>query len=425
MALSERVKSLLQGPEGLEVEFKSQIKGLHPEDITAFANARGGTILIGVEEKKRDTGEAYGVPIGVRGMADTMHSLQSIVAACNPKVEIRITEEATEDGKAILILDIEEGKAKPYWTSAGLYVIRRTGRNDAIDPLMLKDLLAGPNEVQQTTIQSLVIANDGDGSIPSMLFFGYRFLMFVSHLWSEVQKKSPESMALLRERNHKDERDALVAASVEAAIIRWLSYLAGMSVYMDGRPSPMTPRLFFDKSIEKTEIGVAGIPGLLSGNPLLNVFGDNWAASGIGKSIVVPKGFSISVDRPDPNKGPRSLIKIHADDGEVSFAVFRFQGARGIPPNTPQAVRVPREQAHEYWIDQIIILVGSTFPRPSREKPKVDAYRAWYADLVSNFKLEFDWHEYVESLPDKEIVRTQMMLEAILHKLEGNPPKAQ
>ena len=421
MPLSDRVRSMLNGPESLNVEFKSKVGGLYPEDITAFANARGGTILIGVMEKKRDTGECFGELVGIPSMDGAMASLLSVISACNPKLETAIAEEVSDDGKSVLVVDIPEGKAKPYWTHKGLYVIRRAGRNDALDPLQLRDIMAGTHEFAHYQVPSLLIADDGEATVPASLFLGYRFLTHVSVLWQAVLEKAPAAMELLKERSHRDERDFLVAATLEASIIRWLCLQGSLSVYMDGRPSPTPPRVMFDESVEKVGIDLNAVPELISGNRLLACMGGDWGDFIPGASIVVPKGFALSIMRMDPSKGPFSTLRIHGPEGEIAFSIFRLQGARGIPANVPQLVQVGPKIAQRFWMDMLVTVIETQFQRPSRERPHIEVYRTWAQDLVSGFRLEFDWDDYTKTLPDKEAIRTQMLVEQVLRILNANP----
>jgi len=53
---SDQVKLLIREGEGLSVEFKERYTPRIDEDIVAFANAKGGTLLLGV----RDDGTVIG-----------------------------------------------------------------------------------------------------------------------------------------------------------------------------------------------------------------------------------------------------------------------------------------------------------------------------------------------------------------------------
>jgi len=368
MPLTERVAMLLEQPEGLEVEFKSSVRGLHPEDIAAFANARGGTILVGVQEKKHTSGERYGVLIGVRGIADSIQAIQDVAASCNPKLDIGIAEEESESGLSIIVIDVPEGRAKPYWTSAGLYVIRRSGRKDAIDPLMLRDFLAGTREVQEGGIPCVLISNDKNATIPDSLFLGYRFLMTASFLWQAASRLNPDSLGPLRDLAQSAlERNVLVGATVEAAIFSWLSQLTGIHFYFDGRPSPLTPRLLVDPSVPKKTVALEDISEIIKGNLFLSALKESGQPAFYLQPITLPQSFDLSVERFSPleHGGLCSRIAITSDDGELTFTIYQGSGFRGVPANTPQSVELSEKEAQNFWIDSLSIVFKTSFPRAS------------------------------------------------------------
>ena len=420
MALSEHIKRLLAGPEGIDVEFKRNEKGLSPEDITSFANATGGIILIGVDEKKReDNGQMYGVPVGVKGVDDTLSAIHSIVASCNPKIEVQIEQQYTDDGILILILNVPEGKAKPYWTNKGIYVTRKSGRKDAIDPLMMRDILAGTRQVQMVSIPSLLIYNDHEGTVPSALFLGYRFLYRIDFLWQQLHATEPALMSPLRDVSHPKGCDNLIASSIEAAVLLWLAELNSFHVYCDGRPSPMPMRIYVLNEIEKEAIDLFSRADIISGNPFLKTIAGIPEMS-YAKSLLLPKGFNLSIERSnDAMKSPSSRIRLHGEDGEIMIDFYPINGSRGIPGNIPQSVSMPLADNKEMWSQQIMIVFESSFPIASRERPHIDYLRGWAADLLSNLKLEFDWSEYANSMPDKEVIKIQLLLQDVIRKLDA------
>ena len=59
--LSKRTQRLLAMPEGIDVDFKRDVTGVHGSDLVAFANSlRGGTLLIGIDEYTTEDGVQRG-----------------------------------------------------------------------------------------------------------------------------------------------------------------------------------------------------------------------------------------------------------------------------------------------------------------------------------------------------------------------------
>jgi ATP-dependent DNA helicase RecG len=127
--LSARVKLLLAGEEGFDVDFKRSLSGLENEDLVAFANsARGGTILVGVDEYKesngRQRGKIVGCPVGDKEKVGIINRAQN----CIPPVEIEIFIENTSN-RPFFRIEIPSGNNKPYCTPGGTYKTRGDGRN--------------------------------------------------------------------------------------------------------------------------------------------------------------------------------------------------------------------------------------------------------------------------------------------------------
>jgi len=111
--LEDKIELFLQEGEGYKVEFKESIKDLDRE-MSAFANAAGGTIVLGVN----DRGEKKGIDITNK----LKSQIQDIAANCSPRINIQF-----EQCGNILLIQIAEGKNKPYSCSKGFYL--RIGPN--------------------------------------------------------------------------------------------------------------------------------------------------------------------------------------------------------------------------------------------------------------------------------------------------------
>ncbi len=102
------LKKLISAGEGQHLEFKT--KATFPDKIVqemiAFANASGGTLLVGVNDDGHLT--------GLKNAEGESHVIQNSILKCKPK--LRFTEKFIDlnDKKKILLYEIPEGDKKPY-----------------------------------------------------------------------------------------------------------------------------------------------------------------------------------------------------------------------------------------------------------------------------------------------------------------------
>ena len=109
----QELKFILQQGEGLSIEFKEQINNIDKE-IIAFANSKGGRIFLGVDDK--------GKIKGINSTNKLKSQIQDIARNCDPLTDIKIKK--FDD---IIIIEVKEGKDKPYKCSSGFYL--RQGAN--------------------------------------------------------------------------------------------------------------------------------------------------------------------------------------------------------------------------------------------------------------------------------------------------------
>ena len=105
---AEQVKLLIREGEGLTVEFKERYTPRIDEDIVAFANARGGTLLLGVRDN--------GTVVGERLTNDLKAKINSLARNCKPA----ITTELSQVGEVVAVV-VAKGTEKPYSCSSGYY----------------------------------------------------------------------------------------------------------------------------------------------------------------------------------------------------------------------------------------------------------------------------------------------------------------
>jgi len=104
----ENLENLIQGGESETLEFKRELPGKHHQlaaTITAFANADGGRLLIGVT----DNAEIVGCALDK--VADTLANIMR--AHCEP-VPFFTTSALSIRETSIVIVNVPAGKDKPY-----------------------------------------------------------------------------------------------------------------------------------------------------------------------------------------------------------------------------------------------------------------------------------------------------------------------
>jgi ATP-dependent DNA helicase RecG len=105
---ADRVRLLIQEGEGLTVEFKEKYTPRIDEDIVAFSNGKGGTVLLGVRD---DGGIA-----GDRLTNDLKARINSLARNCKPEISVKMVQSGE-----VIAVEVEEGTNKPYSCGSGYY----------------------------------------------------------------------------------------------------------------------------------------------------------------------------------------------------------------------------------------------------------------------------------------------------------------
>jgi ATP-dependent DNA helicase RecG len=108
----------LSGWEGQYVEFKEAVSDSLARELVAFANAAGGRIYLGITDDKQVKGIALANHLLSRVQNDARH--------CEPPISIHMAAFRYQ-GQDLLMIDVPEGRHKPYGCSAGYFL--RTGPN--------------------------------------------------------------------------------------------------------------------------------------------------------------------------------------------------------------------------------------------------------------------------------------------------------
>ncbi len=136
------IEEILAG-ESKNVEFKESLpeKSIkYMKSVVAFANGSGGKIIFGVADKTREV-----VGFDKEDVFKKMDAIANAVSdSCEPAIIPDITLQ-TVDGKTIIVVEIFEGRQRPYYIKAlgregGVYV-RVAGTTRLANEYMIKELL--------------------------------------------------------------------------------------------------------------------------------------------------------------------------------------------------------------------------------------------------------------------------------------------
>ena len=105
----QHLKSLVAQGEGFHLEFKR--KAAHPDKIVremiAFANSKGGILLVGI-------GDEGTIP-GLKYPEDDSHEIKKALRQCRPPLPVRETFIAIGNNRSVIQYEIHESKRKPHF----------------------------------------------------------------------------------------------------------------------------------------------------------------------------------------------------------------------------------------------------------------------------------------------------------------------
>ena len=136
------IEEILAG-ESKNVEFKANLpeKSIkYMKSVVAFANGTGGKIIFGIADKTREV-----VGFDKEDVFKKMDAIANAVSdSCEPAIIPDITLQ-TVDGKTVIVVEVFEGRQRPYYIKAlgrdgGVYV-RVAGTTRLADEYMVKELL--------------------------------------------------------------------------------------------------------------------------------------------------------------------------------------------------------------------------------------------------------------------------------------------
>ncbi|MBI4211433.1 MAG: putative DNA binding domain-containing protein [Deltaproteobacteria bacterium] len=156
------LKKIIQEGEGLFQEFKTSLEKVD-RSMVAFANARGGTIYLGVD----DQGKSHHFELSNRLKAQ----LQDIAKNIDPPLNIKCSEIGN-----IVVIQVKEGEDKPYKCSDGFF-LRVGAANQKLRRDDILDLVVQFNRVRFETLYNELFRFPDDFSRER-----YDFFVKASHL---------------------------------------------------------------------------------------------------------------------------------------------------------------------------------------------------------------------------------------------------
>ena len=111
----QELQSIIEQGEGYFTEFKRNFTSDIKKEMVSFANASGGKIFLGVEDK--------GTISGVKIRNELLSKVQGAASDCDPPILIS----TQKIGSNVLLVNVTEGQAKPYRSTNGFYI--RNGAN--------------------------------------------------------------------------------------------------------------------------------------------------------------------------------------------------------------------------------------------------------------------------------------------------------
>jgi ATP-dependent DNA helicase RecG len=101
--------AIIHSGEGYTVEFKRNVNSDISKELVAFANSSGGRLFIGIEDD--------GIVHGVQVTNELKAKIQSMARDCDPSIIVEL-----EVFNNIVIIQVPEGKNKPYRCANGFYI---------------------------------------------------------------------------------------------------------------------------------------------------------------------------------------------------------------------------------------------------------------------------------------------------------------
>lgn len=149
----KQLQTILSNGEGQFIEFKEKADKNLAKEFVAFANSSGGKIFIGISDNSTIK--------GIKITNELKSQIYNTARTCEPAIKIDI-----EDFENILIVNIPQGKSKPYSCSEGFYV--RMGTN--CQQLKREEIIQLAIQSKETSFDRIVNENSSLKDIDKPFF---------------------------------------------------------------------------------------------------------------------------------------------------------------------------------------------------------------------------------------------------------------
>lgn len=197
--IPKKIMKLIEKSETVETEFKKAMTSNIMKAMIAFANKKGGVILVGVDEVKREKGIHVGKIKGIDtpNIQEDREIVGGWAREIIPTVQYNFNYFENEGNDTIYVIHIKESNEKPVGSKSGLYKIRSDTGNNGIDPITMRSLIVNEESYKKSLLfefqENLKLCEQLNRQLsekpPAITYRSYRTLTINTILANTLYKK--------------------------------------------------------------------------------------------------------------------------------------------------------------------------------------------------------------------------------------------